>query len=241
MRNMGAVIEQDPVLEETIQEGLQRFHEGNPGHNNEQRYNLIATFQGEGSEKSILFNGHIDTMPVGDLDKWEKPLFAAVLEGGRCYGLGTSDMKSGLAALAVPGACEFKLCLHYIPGIMTYESVYREVVGALRKTAEQEEWLRENPPEIEVYQQGDGFDMERTDSFVQDVCKACRAVMGKGELLVSCTGNDARYYQKIARIPTVILGPGHPDKGHRPNEYIEIQNFYNCILVYADLILRWCH
>ena len=83
LSSMGAVIQKDTILDETVQEGLHRFHEGNPGHNNEQRYNLIADFQGEGNERSLLFNGHIDTMPAGDPDKWERPPLAAVLEGGR--------------------------------------------------------------------------------------------------------------------------------------------------------------
>jgi acetylornithine deacetylase len=87
----------EALTEETIQEAIHKYGEGNPGHNYQNRYNLYARFNGTGS-RSMLFNGHIDTMPPGDEGAWTHPPFAAEIKDGRLYGLGVCDMKSGLAA-----------------------------------------------------------------------------------------------------------------------------------------------
>jgi succinyl-diaminopimelate desuccinylase len=64
------------------------------------RANVIARLPGSGEAPSLLFNGHIDVVPPGELP-WKHPPFGAVIEGGRLYGRGASDMKSGLAAMLI--------------------------------------------------------------------------------------------------------------------------------------------
>jgi acetylornithine deacetylase len=56
------------------------------------RSNLEVTARG--APASILFLGHIDTVPAFDIEQYE---FSE--RGGRCYGLGTADMKGGCAAM----------------------------------------------------------------------------------------------------------------------------------------------
>ena len=64
------------------------------------RANVIARLPGSGEAPSLLFNGHIDVVPPGELP-WKHPPFAAMIEGGRLYGRGASDMKSGMAAMLI--------------------------------------------------------------------------------------------------------------------------------------------
>lgn len=63
------------------------------------RSNVIAVIKGSGNKKSLVLNGHIDTVPYGDLKAWHYPPGEATIEGSRLYGRGASDMKSGLTAL----------------------------------------------------------------------------------------------------------------------------------------------
>jgi succinyl-diaminopimelate desuccinylase len=67
------------------------------------RINLLARLKGTGERKALVFSAHMDTMPVGDA-AWRHPPFAAEIEGGRLYGRGAADMKSGLAAMVVAAA-----------------------------------------------------------------------------------------------------------------------------------------
>ncbi|MGC9468857.1 MAG: YgeY family selenium metabolism-linked hydrolase [Anaerolineae bacterium] len=53
---------------------------------------------GRASGPVLMFNSHIDTVNVAEAGTWSEDPFGAVVRGGRLYGLGACDMKSGLAA-----------------------------------------------------------------------------------------------------------------------------------------------
>ena len=65
------------------------------------RANLLARLPGEGQDRpSLMLCGHMDVVPAGGA-AWDADPFAAELRDGKIYGRGASDMKSGLAAMAV--------------------------------------------------------------------------------------------------------------------------------------------
>ncbi|MCM3724292.1 peptidase [Neobacillus cucumis] len=61
--------------------------------------NLVAVLKGAGGGKSIILNGHIDVVPVGDESNWDHEPFSGVIECGKLYGRGATDMKGGNVAL----------------------------------------------------------------------------------------------------------------------------------------------
>ena len=63
------------------------------------RPNLIGKLKGKGGGKSLIINGHIDTVPVGDLSKWQHDPFGAEIVDGKLYGRGAVDMKGGCATM----------------------------------------------------------------------------------------------------------------------------------------------
>ncbi len=48
--------------------------------------------------KSLILNGHIDVVPVGPLEMWDRPPFESYCDDGWMYGRGAGDMKAGIAA-----------------------------------------------------------------------------------------------------------------------------------------------
>lgn len=62
--------------------------------------NVIGVIKGTKPGKKILFDGHIDTVPVQDETKWTHKPFEAEICDGKIYGRGTSDMKGAVAAMA---------------------------------------------------------------------------------------------------------------------------------------------
>jgi len=58
--------------------------------------NLYARSGGHGPV--LGFNGHVDVVPVGDLDNWTEDPFGGTIRDGVLYGRGACDMKSGVAA-----------------------------------------------------------------------------------------------------------------------------------------------
>ena len=66
--------------------------------------NIIGCIKGKRPGKKILFDGHIDTVPVTDETEWQYPPFAAEIHDGKIYGRGTSDMKGAVSAMTCAAA-----------------------------------------------------------------------------------------------------------------------------------------
>ncbi len=366
IREMGGRAEFFEVTEDLIQRGIEQYGEGNPGHNYENRPDLVGHFQGSGGGRSLILNGHIDTMPYGEKDLWEHNPFLGEVVDGEVYGLGSTDMKGGLAASllaidiirtagiklqgdiifqsvideegggngtlacvqkgykadgaivceptdnnlqvghmgfvfyrikvqgkalhssrkwegvnaiekaikliealyelehnwlmrykhplmppptlnigvikggeagsTVPADCEFKLCLHFFPGLEK-KNIENEVHQALNNVVIGDPWLREHPLIIEKYQEGGSYEIPVNHELVtifQDKIPA-----GK-EITASPAGNDARLLHNIANTPTVVFGPGNPEKSHSIDESIPVKDYLESILVLAAFIINWC-
>jgi acetylornithine deacetylase len=48
--------------------------------------------------RSLILNGHIDVVPVGNAGMWTTPPFEPRVDGDRLYGRGAADMKAGIVA-----------------------------------------------------------------------------------------------------------------------------------------------
>lgn len=59
---------------------------------------VIGVVRGTGGGASVLFDGHIDTVPVNSPEKWRHDPFGGELKDGKMYGRGTTDMKAAVCA-----------------------------------------------------------------------------------------------------------------------------------------------
>ncbi len=66
--------------------------------------NIIGHIKGNRPGRSILLDGHIDTVPVPDDSKWQHAPFGGELQDGKIYGRGASDMKGALSAMMAAAA-----------------------------------------------------------------------------------------------------------------------------------------
>ena len=64
------------------------------------RTSLVARIGRDMDKPPLGFTGHMDTVPLGAA-QWKRDAFGASLEGGRLYGRGSSDMKSGVAGFVI--------------------------------------------------------------------------------------------------------------------------------------------
>jgi len=360
----------DQMDEAVIQSSIEKYNEGNPGHDYSNRYNVYASFRGNGG-RSILFNGHVDTMPYGDSSKWKYSPLEPKIDDGKLYGLGACDMKGGLmasilavkllqdagielpgdvfitsvvdeegggngsiqaaingrkadavvvceptdnsliiahmgfvfyrvgvegksnhsgskrlgvsaiekamklikvlldlenrwssqfthgllpppslnvglikggtAASTVAGSCTFDVCIHYLPELMTEEMVEQMFSEAFDSVSADDSWLEDHPPTIEKFQAGGAFEMDENHSLVNVFCDVYEIVRGEhAQIAGSPAGCDSRIWKNIAGCPTVQYGPGRLEQCHAVNEYLSIDTYLETILIYANLILKWC-
>lgn len=78
-------------------EGLTENVDFKEGRGTENREDLVAVFEGENTNESIMLAAHMDTETVGDLSKWEDSPFSGLIKDGKIYGRGSGDDKFGLA------------------------------------------------------------------------------------------------------------------------------------------------
>jgi succinyl-diaminopimelate desuccinylase len=93
------------------------------------RANITAVLKGTGEKPALVFNGHLDVVPVGDTP-WEHDPFEGVRVHDRLYGRGASDMKSGLMAM-VMAADALKRASVRLKGDLILSGVADEETGAL--------------------------------------------------------------------------------------------------------------
>lgn len=61
--------------------------------------NVVGELKTVAEGPTLILNGHMDTVPVGDITSWTFDPFGAEIKDGRIYGRGASDMKGGLASM----------------------------------------------------------------------------------------------------------------------------------------------
>lgn len=91
------------------------------------RKNLIVRMQGGGRGKSLLLNGHMDTVSAG-LRSWSRSPWSGAFHQGKVHGLGSFDMKGGLVANAAV-VCALKRAGIRTGGDILCESVVDEEWG----------------------------------------------------------------------------------------------------------------
>ncbi|HLR67545.1 MAG TPA: M20 family metallopeptidase [Virgibacillus sp.] len=64
------------------------------------RANIVIELEGKNPKlPPLVFSGHLDTVPVGEQQNWEKKPTSGELIDGKIHGRGSCDMKSGVAGL----------------------------------------------------------------------------------------------------------------------------------------------
>lgn len=118
-------IREHPLFFPTM-DNLIREYKGRP--------NLVARLKGGGSGRSIVFSGHMDTMPAGE-EKWTVfyDPFSGKIKDGKMYGRGSADMKAGTFAGFLSIKCIKDLGIR-INGDVYAESVIDEENGGVNGT-----------------------------------------------------------------------------------------------------------
>ncbi len=101
------------------------------------RPNVVGTVKGRGKGKALIYNGHCDVVPVGEneLKRWTKDPWKALVEDGRVYGRGASDMKGGLTSMFWAAKALIDNDIHlegdlYVESVVGEESVEGRTIGA---------------------------------------------------------------------------------------------------------------
>jgi acetylornithine deacetylase len=63
------------------------------------RANVVGILRGSGGGRSLIYNGHIDVVPIGNPLDWKfQDPFSGKIQDGKLYGRGACDMKGGVVS-----------------------------------------------------------------------------------------------------------------------------------------------
>jgi acetylornithine deacetylase len=93
--------------------------------NYKDRPNVVGTWKGSGGGRSLILNGHIDTVTIEPRDAWTHDPFGAEIADGKMFGRGVSDDKSGVATVLCAVRCLRELGID-LKGDVILQSVVNE-------------------------------------------------------------------------------------------------------------------
>lgn len=161
------------------------------------RPNVVGTLPGDPSARSLLFNGHVDTIPFTPVGDWSFNPLSGELKDGKILGRGSSDMKGGLAAMTM--ALKTLLDTGLRPrGSVILEYVMDEEVSGLGTLA----------CVMRGYKADAGISLETSDLHVQPAC------IGRLWFVVEVKGKPAGISRRWEAVNAL-------DLGHRLSKAIE--------------------
>ncbi len=182
-------------------------------------------------DKALKIMVGLNELEHGWLLRYKHPLLPAP-------NLNVGVFRGGSAGSTVPGDAMFEVCVHYLPEVMSYDSVVTAFTDVVERISAADPWLSTHQPKVEIYQAGGAFEQEEDHPFVDCFKLAYENVYGKKPPIVgSPAGCDSRTWKNIAKCPTIQFGPGHLEQCHAVDEYLDVEEYFRCIRVYAELIL----
>ncbi|HYJ95343.1 MAG TPA: ArgE/DapE family deacylase, partial [Vicinamibacterales bacterium] len=161
------------------------------------RPNVVGIHRGDAAARSLLFNGHVDTIPWTPVSDWQFDPLCGELREGKILGRGSSDMKGGLAAMTM--ALKALLDIGLAPrGTVILEYVMDEEVSGLGTLA----------CVTRGYKADAGISLETSDLHVQPAC------IGRLWFVVDVRGKPAGISRRWEAINAL-------DKGYKIAKAIE--------------------
>lgn len=142
---------------------------------------------------------------------------------------------------SVPDKVQFEARLGISPSEDPSEA-RKQVESYIHKISELDAWLSHVPPKIEWYgNQCLASQVDTEHPLVETLRHAANTYSGTiFDLSGVPWGTDGEKLIRIARIPTVIFGPGTMPVMHAANEYVAVNNLLDCTNILAATILDWC-
>ncbi len=173
-------------------------------------------------------------------DQNEKPV-SDFYAGKMPFSMNIGRVWGGSYDTASAGSCSLRGSIYFGPDTGSVKGVMDSVTGYIMKAAEEDPWLRENPPEVLFFHHDDAYRVSPESEIVKTILKSGETALGrKVEIMAGVGANDCRHLVNQGKIPAVVFGPGGLDQSHTIDESIQIENIISNVKAIALTIYSWC-
>ncbi len=142
----------------------------------------------------------------------------------------------GVAVNVVPDTCVIEIDRRTLPT--------ESLEGVLAELDEGLDELRRAHPEVklsrsEPMSRDFGLDTPTDSPIVTSALAACQAELGWAEAIGVRYGTNASTLAGVARIPTIVFGPGSILRAHTADEYVPLDEVEAAARIYARIALGW--
>ncbi|MCS0672092.1 peptidase [Cytobacillus firmus] len=122
------------------------------------------------------------------------------------------------------------------------KSAEKELEQCLKEAAQNDAWLKKNPPQVEWF--GGRWlpgDLEQDHPLMTVLSESFEEVKGiQPAVEASPWGTDGGILSKVGNTPVVVFGPGVTEAAHDVNEYISLQEVFEAAEIIALAMMEWC-
>jgi len=143
-------------------------------------------------------------------------------------------IEGGTATNVVPSFCKAMVDRRTLPG-ETAEDGKKQLESLIANLRKKDRQLRAR---VRTIMEAAPMEVPENSTIVQAARKATEHVLGHDTGVTGMQGaTDAQLLYNVARIPSVILGPGDISQAHKPNEHVSLSEVLEASRIYARLAL----
>jgi acetylornithine deacetylase len=141
-------------------------------------------------------------------------------------------ISGGVALNVVPAQCTVDFEIRNLPTVDA-----AALLGRIRAEARKIVARYDRFPEaaIEIEETGGYPGLDTPDELVPDTVGI---LCGQNDWVGLSFGSEAGLFQQAFGFPTVVCGPGSMDQGHKPDEYVSVEQLQKCDLMLERLLQR---
>lgn len=154
-------------------------------------------------------------------------------------------IKGGEYIVALAEKCEVTYNVWYDPS-EKFEDVEKELRGYVKRISDNDDWLREHPPTMEIPAPQLPLIMPPIDVPLDHpgcvaTSEAFESALGRKAEFEGFTAACDLNWLKKKDVTGILLGPGDLSDGtHGVDEFVAVKQIVDCCKVYAATIVNWC-
>src|SRR5665648_902774 len=142
----------------------------------------------------------------------------------------------GVKTNVVPDSCVLTVDIRTVPG-QEHDQIIRDLQSIVTDLEQEVTGFKGS---LKVIKNCPGVETPLNNEFMQQGIRAAGKALSQN--LVPCGVNyytDASVFAPALGIPFIIYGPGDEKMAHQPDEYVEIERYFDAIKFYVALVLEY--